>query len=334
MEKQLTVIVPAYNTERYLNECIDSMLRVDDSNQLEIIIVDDGSKDRTGEIADIYALKWPNTVKVIHKQNGGHGSAINTGISLASGRYSKIVDSDDWVDTNAFKLFLEALSGAHCDIVATPFCINYRGKVRRQKIEGAKNRPKGVMLQFENVAESCHIRMHEMTIRTELLKHHGILLTENSFYVDMQFITFPIPWVKTISFFEYYVYQYRLGCESQSVSVRSMQKNRKQHLDVMESLMNLYKCRKNVGDGAYILKYIAKSISKMENNQVQICLSMPISRSAKEELIRSENAVKANCVEAYTSVEGNFIKRACILLLRISRYRLYPMAAIIWRLLK
>ena len=103
--KYITFAVPCYNSESYMEHCIETLLK--GGEDVEIILVDDGSKDKTGEIADRYQKKYPSIVKAVHKENGGHGSGVNKGLELAAGLYYKVVDSDDWVDEDALKKVLE-----------------------------------------------------------------------------------------------------------------------------------------------------------------------------------------------------------------------------------
>ena len=105
--KLLSVAIPCYNSEAYMSKCINSLLI--GGEEVEIIIVDDGSSDRTAEIADDYAEKYPTIVKAIHQENGGHGQAVNTGIKNATGLYFKVVDSDDWVNQDAYYEVLKTL---------------------------------------------------------------------------------------------------------------------------------------------------------------------------------------------------------------------------------
>ena len=99
--KCLTITVPCFNSQDYIKRCMDSLLV--GGNDVEIIIVDDGSTDKTAEIADKYREQYPDIVRVVHKENGGHGSGVNKGLELATGMYFKVVDSDDWLDTNSYK---------------------------------------------------------------------------------------------------------------------------------------------------------------------------------------------------------------------------------------
>ena len=105
--KLLSIAIPSYNSEAYMEKCIESLLI--GGEDVEILIVDDGSKDRTAEIADAYEAKYPTICRAIHQENGGHGEAVNAGIRNATGLYFKVVDSDDWVDADAYMQILDKL---------------------------------------------------------------------------------------------------------------------------------------------------------------------------------------------------------------------------------
>lgn len=334
MKKLLTVVIPAYNAESFLERCLDSMLKTEYRNVTQLLVVNDGSKDRTGEIAERYASQYSDIVTVIHKENGGHGSGINTGIKNATGKYFKVVDSDDWVEPENYHCFLQKLQEVDCDLIATPFTCVYQmdGQTIRKQvrdIEGRKELNSGKILDFRTYADKLHVRMHQWTIRTEILKEHNITLTEHSFYVDMQYILYPVPWINTFCIMDESVYCYRLGDEGQSVAVKNMQKNREQHKNVLCSMVDFYREREAAGDVASVLAYLAGGIAKMQADEVQIVLSMPVEKTAKEQLLTQEKYLKEQCPAAY---QGN--KKLSIKLLRISRYALYPVAAVMWRVMK
>ena len=332
--KVLTVVIPAYNTERFIKRCLDSLLETEYKNMTELLIVNDGSKDSSGEIAEEYAANYPGIVSVIHKENGGHGSAINTGIKNATGKYFKVLDSDDWVDTENYNRFLERLQELDCDLVATPFICMYqkdgetlRGQVRG--IEGRTGLESGKVLDFKAYADKLHVRMHQWTIRTEILHANNITLTEHSYYVDMQYILYPVPWLQSFCILDEPVYCYRLGDEGQSVAVKNMQKNREQHKNVLCLLVDFYKKRMAAQDEKSVLAYIARGIAKMQADEVQIALSMPIGKASKAELKAQEKYLKQACPAAYKANEKFSMK-----LLRRSGYLLYPVAAWMWRMVK
>ena len=141
MEKNVLIsfLVPCYNSEAYMHICLDSLLKAN-HDQIEIIVVDDGSKDKTGEIADKYQAENPDVIRVIHKENGGHGDAINDGIKVATGKYFKIVDSDDWADLDALNKVLEAISNAkeEPDLYLMNY-VYYKGYENRAKVINYKS---------------------------------------------------------------------------------------------------------------------------------------------------------------------------------------------------
>ena len=126
MENLISVIIPVYNAEKFLNKCLDSVIGQTYKN-LEIILVDDGSQDDSGKICDEYAQK-DNRIKVIHKENGGDSSARNTGLKMATGKYITTIDSDDWIELNAYEDMLKVLLEKNVDIVRCGFYKNYGEK--------------------------------------------------------------------------------------------------------------------------------------------------------------------------------------------------------------
>lgn len=333
MEKLLTIVVPTYQTERFIKTCLNSLLRSRMAERTEILVVDDGSFDQSGRIAEDYARRYPSMIQVIHKENGGHGSTINVGIQLASGKYFRVVDSDDCVNFAAYEKYLKKLEQIDCDLIATPFCCMQTGKRRRKieikEIEGAEKLLRDTILPFRKYMETLHIRIQEWTIRTAILKEHKITLSEHSFYVDMQYILFPVPWIETFCILPEVVYRYRLGEDTQSVSVKNMQKNREQHKAVLRSLIQFYQERVSFGEQKEVLSYLARGIAKMEANQVQITLSLPIGKNAKQELVLIEQELKESCPAAY-----QINQKKSLFWLRNSHYLLYPVAVLVWRMQK
>ena len=234
-EKILTITIPSYNVEAYLEECLESFVNSEVMDDIEVLIVNDGSSDNTTKIAQRYVDKYENTFRLINKENGGHGSTINTGIREAKGKYFKVVDGDDWVDTRSFIRLVKVLKESDADIVASNYTwINHTTRLpeKRQeypfeKIEYNK------LYKFEEIVGKTIIDMHATTVKTELFRMADEQIDEHTFYVDVEFIAFPIPYVRTVYFIEEPVYQYRLGLPGQSMSIQKMQKNLKNHLRVL-----------------------------------------------------------------------------------------------------
>ena len=186
--KLLTFAIPCYNSEAYMEKCIESLLPGGDD--VEILIVDDGSHDRTAEIADAYEKKYPGIVRAIHQENGGHGEAVNAGIRNATGLYFKVVDSDDWVDLDAYRKILDKLreiSGG--DRVLDMFIANYvyeKEGVKHKKVMRCSNFPKDRIFTWKEAGhfrKGQYILMHSVIYRTKLLVECGLELPKHTFYV-------------------------------------------------------------------------------------------------------------------------------------------------------
>ena len=330
MEKLLTVTVPAYNADRWLEYNLDSLLLPSCLDILEVLVVDDGSVDRTGEIADIYAARYPDTVRVIHKANGGHGSGVNTGIKEARGRYFKVVDADDWVDEDAFQNLIEALKDADDDIVSSGFLwakdngSSYPATfpTEAEFKEPFKGVRYGETYRFEEIAEQLYLKIHNLTYRTALLKEHDIRLDEHCYYVDTEYITYPVPFVETVRFLPDFVYRYRINRAGQSMGVKQMQKYAENYDRVLGSLLRFYDSEIVQSCGAKKKGYIANIIARTAAARVRIFLSLPTNKENKEALIRFDDGLKKNYPEIYRAN----INRA-VSALRKSNYLLYRPAA-------
>ena len=126
MNQNISVIVPVYNVEKYLTQCVESILSQDHSN-LEVILIDDGSTDRSGEICDQFAAR-DSRVQVIHQKNAGAAAAKNAGLRIASGTYLSFVDSDDYLEPNAYGFMLKTLLDSRADAVEGSFREVYRNR--------------------------------------------------------------------------------------------------------------------------------------------------------------------------------------------------------------
>ena len=223
--KLLSIAVPCYNSAAYMRNCIESLLV--GGEDVEIIIVNDGStKDNTGEIADEYAAKYPTIVKAVHKENGGHGSAVNAGLAAASGLYFKVVDSDDWVKKEAYLQILDLLrSIVGGDTVLDMLISNYvyeKDGEKRKKIMHLRHiLPKDKIFTWDDChhfVKGHYILMHSVIFRTKLLKDCGMKLPERTFYVDNLFVFYPLPYVKNMYYLDVNFYRYYIGRSDQSVN--------------------------------------------------------------------------------------------------------------------
>ena len=223
--KLLSIAIPCYNSEKYMRKCIDSLLI--GGEDVEILIIDDGStKDRTAEIADEYEAQFPTIVRAIHKENGGHGSAVNTGIANATGLYFKVVDSDDWVKQDAYFKILDTLrelagGGQALDMLISNYVYEKEGERRKKVIQYRHILPVEKMFTWtdcHHFLKGHYILMHSVIFRTRLLQECGLKLPEHTFYVDNLYVFEPLPYVKNMYYLDVNFYRYYIGRQDQSVN--------------------------------------------------------------------------------------------------------------------
>lgn len=242
----LTVVVPAYNAADWMERCVDSLL-VSGASDLEVLIVNDGSTDATGAIADLYAAAHPGVVRAIHKANGGHGSTINIGIDEARGDYIKVVDSDDWVDVQAFAALLETLrtfisSGDGVDVVISNFVYEKVGRRRKRAVRYRNVLPQHKVFTWDEVGKfrtSQFLMMHSLVYRTQVLRDCGLRLPEHTFYVDNLYVYEPLVHVRSMYYLDVDLYRYFIGRPDQSVNEAVMITRIDQQLKVNRLLMDV-----------------------------------------------------------------------------------------------
>jgi len=262
--KLLSIIVPCYNSAEYMNKCIDSLLI--GSESIEIIIVNDGSKDGTGAISDEYVLRYPNIIKVVHQKNGGHGEAINTGLLHATGDYFKVVDSDDWVDESAFISVLEVLKESleedvRIDMLLSNFTYEKTGVKNKTVMKYTDTIPEGRVLTWDEIGNfklGKYILMHSVIYRTQLLRDCDLKLPKHTFYVDNLFVYLPLPHVEYIYYKNVDLYRYYIGRDDQSVNEKIMISRIDQQIKVNKLMMNQINISKisNKNKRRYMLKYL------------------------------------------------------------------------------
>lgn len=235
--KLLTIVVPCYNSQDYMHRCVNSLLQ--GGQTVEIIIVNDGSTDNTGAIADRYAEKHPATVRVIHQENGGHGAGINAGLAHATGRYFKVVDSDDWVDPAAYKQLLKALNATlqnnPPDMVLSNYVYEKKGKKHKKVMRYTGILPTNKLFTWRDIKRfprGKYLLMHAIIYRTQMLKDCGLKLPHHTFYVDNLYAFLPLTHVNTMLYVDVDFYRYFIGREGQSVEEKTMIKRIDQQLRV------------------------------------------------------------------------------------------------------
>lgn len=241
MDKLLTIVIPSYNVEQTLRQTVESML-VSDQNLrmlLDILIVNDGSKDGTLALARQLEAENPDIVRVWNKENGGHGSTINVGIDHGYGKYMKIVDGDDWLETGTLEQYLKVLSTTEADIVATDYYHYFMSDGIKKAVKSSQL-PYGENLKFKYIWNNYTFFMLSLAVKTDLLRNQRYRIDEHCYYVDIEFDTLVAMVIKTVQYLDMKLYVYRLQNTGQSVSVQGRIKHYLEHERIVFTLIEIY----------------------------------------------------------------------------------------------
>ncbi len=244
--KLLTIAIPCYNSEDYMENCIKSLLCGGDD--VEILVINDGSKDMTPEIANAYEKKYPNIVRAIHQENGGHGAAVNAGILNAKGIFFKVVDSDDWVDQESYRAILaklrEFVGGSETlDMLISNFVYEKQGAKHKKVMRYTTMFPQNRLFCWEDAKhfmKGKYILMHSVIYRTKLLRDCKLELPRHTFYVDNLFVYEPLPYVKNMYYLNVDFYRYFIGRADQSVNEKVMISRIDQQIKVNKIMVDAY----------------------------------------------------------------------------------------------
>lgn len=269
MKKRITFTVPCYNSQDYMERCVNTLLA--GGKRIEIIIVDDGSTDSTGEIADKYAEKYPEIVRVIHQKNGGHGAGVNAGLSLAAGEYFKVVDSDDWVDVKALRQLLAKIeewesSSTQVDLVVCNYIYDHLYEGRQKRMHYRNVFPKNRICTWDDIGHfrmSQYLVMHALICRTEILKRSGVRLPHHTFYVDNIFANKPLPFVRSIAYLDLDLYHYFLGREDQSVNEKVLMQRIDQQIKVTKIVSGCTNLKEINKEHPKLAAYLVRNLSIM-----------------------------------------------------------------------
>lgn len=271
--KQLTIAVPAYNSEKFLHVCLDSMAGLDD--RLEIIVINDGSQDGTLQVANAYAEKYPDQVRVIDKENGGHGSGINAGLEIATGRFYKVVDSDDWIESENLKKVLDALGRSSADAVVMGYksinigsgnVIEYPVLIPEDiasedtALYGAEVSMEEFSLLFDQMATSYSF--HGLCYRTDFLRRMDFRMSEKVFFEDQEYAILPFLRVDQVLLLPYFFYDYQIGSAGQSVDFTNQARRANDLKQVYTRMMDYYHFNKPTEDfrKRFFIKRLAISL--------------------------------------------------------------------------
>lgn len=280
--KYISFAIPCYNSEGYMEKAIQSILT--GGEDVEIIIVDDGSRDGTLEIARRYEKEYPTIVKAVTKENGGHGDAVNFGLQAATGKYFKVVDSDDWVDEESLKKILETIkgftdSGTEVDMVIANYVYEKVGMEHKKVIRYSNVLPQNQIFKWDDIGHfrlDQYILMHSVIYRTEMLKLCQLRLPRHTFYVDNIYVYYPLPHVRTLYYMDVDFYRYFIGREDQSVNEKVMISRIDQQIFVTKTMIAMYELK--MVTSKKLRKYMINYLAIMMTVSSILCI-----RSKKEE---------------------------------------------------
>lgn len=305
--KLISFTVPCYNSEKYMEKCIDSLLTGGDD--VEIIIVNDGSTDRTAEIADKYKEQYPDIIKVIHKENGGHGSGVNAGLANATGEYFKVIDSDDWVNEKSLQAVITALkmfvnSDKKLDLLITNYVYEHVEDNTQNIIDYVGIFPENKICSWDDMIRLDPVKyiiMHSLTYRTQVLRDAGLVLPEHTFYVDNLVVYIPLPLVKSIFYLNTDFYRYYIGRSDQSVNEKVMIKRIDQQIRVTEIMLHAHNIEKIKAESKNLAKYLVYYLSIMYTITTTL-LAIDNSKESDEKRVKLWQDLKKTDASVYKRI--------------------------------
>ena len=263
--KYISFAIPCYNSQDYMAHAIESILP--GGEDVEIIIVNDGSKDDTLKIAREYEGKYPDIVRVVDKENGGHGDAVTAGLTHASGSYFKVVDSDDWLDEESLHKILALLrrfqdEGEEIDMLVSNYVYEKVGVEHKKCIHYRNVLPQDEIFHWQDIGHfriDQYILMHSVIYRTDLLKLIQLRLPKHTFYVDNIYVYYPLPHVRKMYYLDVDFYRYYIGREDQSVNEKVMISRVDQQIYVTKTMIDMYDLNKISSKKLknYMINYLA-----------------------------------------------------------------------------
>ena len=329
-QKLLSVVIPCYNSEAYMEHCIESLLT--GGTRVEIIIVNDGSKDHTGEIANRYAMRFPHIVKAVHQPNGGHGEAVNTGIRNATGRFFKVVDSDDWVDAGAYLGILDVLDiyKDEIDMMISNFVYEKQGAKHKKVMEYTGYLPVDKVFTWEDIKPfpiGKYLLMHSVIYRTELIRQTGLELPKHTFYVDNLYMYEPLPLVERIYYINSDLYLYYVGSDEQSVNEKNVIKRIDQQILVTKMVIDSHDLNEVEKKSKRLYRYMLHELSMLicicnvflsiKGDRESVEKQKNLWRHLKAKDLRTYKKMRYGAMSALTHLPGKLGRKTTVGIYRI-----------------
>jgi len=306
--KILSVSIAAYNVSATLDQALEPFLNEDVLPYVDVMIVDDGSKDHTAEIAKRYESQFPGTFRLITKENGGWGSTVNTGIAEAKGKYFKQLDGDDYFSNENLADFINFLQTTDADMIHTPF-IQFQdgtGAVIDEVAGYAGEYSRFILNRTVRIDECGDYipSMHCISVKTEILRRNNIQIMEHCFYTDLEYALKTYNCCETICFYEKPIYYYRLARSGQSMSVAGARKHYRDHIRMLKNILLF---SQNEVFDPYKKKNIESRVCVACTWQYVFFFALECTKEEKAELREFDSFLKKGYPDVYNKIDGKVI---------------------------
>ena len=329
--KILTVVIPSYNTESFIDKNMSTFLDERLYEKVEILIINDGSKDRTADLAKKYEENYGGYVRVINKVNGGHGSVINLGIKEARGKYFKVIDADDWVNTENLVRLMYDLEKINVDVVINPH-MEIDQRTRKEQLHDYRviqsfpsESPIDIILKSNKL-----LVLHSVTYKTSILRDNEIRVTEKCFYEDFQYDLYPMPYLKTFTALDYPVYWYLVGQKTQSIDAANALKNVDMAFKVFCDMVDYHEKNRTSFD-VLLDNYFQNHISVFLRSIYNIYLRNSQEKDIVNRMMKMDNKIKTFSEQYYFYISKKY---RYIALLRTGSKKIFHMLAFAYRMIR
>jgi glycosyltransferase involved in cell wall biosynthesis len=322
--KALSIIVPAYNVEHYIEKCLSSLVENEEIiDSLDILVINDGSTDGTQAKVKKYVERYPNSIRLINKKNGGHGSGINKGIELMQGKYFKVLDSDDWFDNKGLCRLVKLIeSGINYDMILSPYYEIWENKTSPISVWYNIFKDKSEVTFDDLNRNKLTASLQVITLKSRIFQENiSRKIDEKISYDDVEYYLFPIPYIESCYYINEYIYNYRLGLDTQSVNSDVFQRRRNMHYKVIETLIEYYNYNKNLFSNSARL-YYHKNVAR----EIEINSNLILKSNEKN----SKNNMKL-LLELSTKLNGIVLNKK-LTFLKITKCRLYDIVKFVYRI--
>ncbi len=317
--KVLSISIAAYNVSEYLDNVMESLIRNEEVlAKLEIIIVNDGSKDDTSKKAHEYASMFPDSIVVVDKENGGYGSTINASLAIAKGKYYKLLDGDDWFFGDNLPGFLNFLEKASADLVVSPY---YQVVGSEMTIIDTHQTISHETSDLSTIQiDSKTFLMHEIAIKTERIRNLQQPIAEKCFYTDSEYVFYVISSADSVARYSDPIYCYRLGVEGQSVSLTGIRKHYNDFPIVARRIFSFYECEKDSITGSK-KAILSTAVCNYTYHTYHAYTVLENPKDMKKKLVAFDKEIK----QLYPSVYALGFNSKLVWLLRRSNFLAYSL---------